>query len=59
MLPEIYSKVAQMLTYVKRLSEIEISFYNIARFITVTLKISSDRSSRASHQKVYLQTTHS
>ena len=48
-----------MLTNVKRLNESEISFYNIARFITVTTKISSDRSPRASHQKVYLQTTHS
>ena len=48
-----------MLTYVKRLNESEISFYKIARFITVTLKIGSDRSPRASHQKVYLQTTHS
>ena len=48
-----------MLTYVKRLNEIEISFYNIARFIIVTLKTSSDRSPRASHQKVYLQTNHS
>ena len=59
MSPEIYSQVAQMLTYVKRPNEIEISFYNIALFITVTLKMSSDRSPRASHQKVYLQTTHS
>ena len=41
------------------INESEISFYNIARFMTVTLKIGSDRSPRPSHQKVYLPTTRS
>ena len=47
-----------MLNYVKRLNEIKISFCKIAWFITVTFK-NKFRSPTVSHQKVYLQTTHS
>ena len=46
-----------MLNYVKRLNEIKIS-KSIAWFITVTFK-NKFRSPTVSHQKVYLQTTHS
>ena len=47
-----------MLSYVKRLNEIEISFYNIARFITVTLKISSGAQGQVIKKSIYKQLTH-
>ena len=43
MSPEIYSQVAQMLTYVKRLNEIEISFYNIAPVSYTHLTLPTNR----------------
>ena len=40
-----------MLIYVKRLNESEISFYNIARFITVTLKTEFRQEPKAKSSK--------
>ena len=47
-----------MLTYVERLNESEISFYNIARFITVTLKISSGAQEQVIKKSIFRQLTH-
>ena len=56
--PKFIVKFPKCWIMLKKLNEIKISFYNIARFITVTFK-NKFRSPTVSHQKVYLQTTHS